>query len=124
MKKLIYEKIPAFSRLFKKLTKKLKSLPKDLEVVKKAVIELHHLHQMNNQATFRLQGYSNFNYEIYKIKKFACRCLKGKGVRSGIRVIYAYFPEQSKIVFIEIYFKQKHTTSESKELIENFLKSL
>jgi len=29
--------------------------------------------------------------------KFACRSLKGKGVQSGIRVIYAYFEEKDKI---------------------------
>ena len=45
------------------------------------------------------------NSKIYKAKKFACRSLKGKGVQSGIRVIYAYFEKEDKIELIEIYYK-------------------
>jgi len=37
--------------------------------------------------------------------KFTCRSLKGKGVQSGIRIIYAYFEEQDKIELVEIYYK-------------------
>jgi hypothetical protein len=43
--------------------------------------------------------------EIYKVVKFACKSLKGRGVKSGLRVIYAYFPDQDKVEFIESYFK-------------------
>ena len=38
-------------------------------------------------------------------KKFACKALKGRGVQSGIRVIYAYFVKEDRVEFIEIYFK-------------------
>ena len=34
-----------------------------------------------------------------------CRSLKGKGVHSGIRVIYAYYREMDRIELIEIYYK-------------------
>ncbi|MEW6667290.1 MAG: hypothetical protein AB1512_18965 [Thermodesulfobacteriota bacterium] len=43
--------------------------------------------------------------KIYKAKKFACRSLKGRGVQSGIRIIYAYDGEEDRIEFVEIYFK-------------------
>jgi len=33
--------------------------------------------------------------------------MKGRGGRSGIRIIYAYFPDEQKIEFIEIYHKDK-----------------
>jgi hypothetical protein len=36
-------------------------------------------------------------------KKLACRSLKGKGVASGIRVIYAYFEQEDVIELVEIY---------------------
>ena len=36
--------------------------------------------------------------------------MKNKGSRSGIRIVYAYFPEQDKIEFIEIYYKVKDDT--------------
>jgi len=35
---------------------------------------------------------------------FSCKSLKGKGVRSGIRIIYAYYEEEDIIEFIEIYY--------------------
>jgi len=44
---------------------------------------------------------------IYKVKHFRCKCMKGKGSHSGIRIIYAYIPEESKIEFVEIYYKEK-----------------
>jgi hypothetical protein len=42
---------------------------------------------------------------IIKIKKIACKSLKGRGVNSGLRLIYAYFPEEHKITFVELYLK-------------------
>lgn len=41
------------------------------------------------------------NSKIYKAKKFACRSLKGKGVQSGVRVIYVYFEEVDNIEHIK-----------------------
>jgi hypothetical protein len=50
-------------------------------------------------------GYRHCNesIEIYKLKKFTCKSLKGKGNRSGIRVIYIF--ENNKVHFVEIYHK-------------------
>lgn len=45
------------------------------------------------------------NPQNLKVKKFACKSLKGKGGHSGIRFTYAYFPFEDKIEFIEIYYK-------------------
>jgi hypothetical protein len=42
---------------------------------------------------------------IIKIKKIACKSLKGRGVNSGLRLIYAYFPVEQKITFVELYHK-------------------
>jgi hypothetical protein len=39
------------------------------------------------------------------VKKFACKSLKGKGVQSGIRIIYSYFEKDDRIEFVEIYYK-------------------
>jgi hypothetical protein len=39
------------------------------------------------------------------VKKIACKSLKGKGVNSGLRLIYALFKVEQKITFIEIYHK-------------------
>ena len=42
---------------------------------------------------------------VIKVKKIACKSLKGKGVNSGLRLIYALFKVEQKITFIEIYHK-------------------
>lgn len=44
-------------------------------------------------------------YKLLYFIDFNYKSLKGKGVQSGIRVIYAYFEVEDKIVLIEIYYK-------------------
>ena len=56
---------------------------------------------------------------FWKIRKFACRSLKGRGVKSGIRVIYSWCKSSSKVVFIEIYFKGDKE-NEDKERINRY----
>lgn len=121
MKKLSYQQTKTFTRLFKKLTKRFRTLPQDLELAKKAAIELLHLHELDNQSCFRLRHFNHPDCIFFKIKKFACRSLKGKGARSGIRVIYAFFPKSSEVVFIEIYYKESDDQGESQELIDEYL---
>ena len=123
MSALKYTETQRFTRLLKQLTKRFRSLPSDLETVKKAAIELRHVQGIDNQSCFELQGHENGFCEFYKVKKFACRALKGKGSKSGIRLIYAFHPNQSKVVFIEIYFKADQTR-ESRTLIVDYLRSL
>jgi hypothetical protein len=90
----------------KQLLKKYSSLEEDLDVAKKNAIELFHLHQLNNQSIFPVPKFFTEHCQIHKIKKFACKALKGKGAKSGIRVIYAYFPLDKTVDFLEIYYKK------------------
>ena len=39
------------------------------------------------------------------INQLVNKALKGKGARSGIRVIYAYHEDHDKVEFIELYYK-------------------
>jgi len=57
---------------------------------------------------------------IIKVRKIACRALKGRGVNSGLRLIYAYFPEQKKIIFIELYHKNDKASEDRKRITDNF----
>ena len=122
MGKINYDKTEEFEKDLKRL-KRFKSLAEDLETVKKNAIELYHLHKLDNQSCFPIPGCGDENVQICKIKKFACRVMKGKGNRSGIRAIYAYFPKIDKIVFIEIYNKG-YKENEDKERINEFLKNV
>ena len=115
-----YDETEEFARDFKKLLKKFSSLAKDLEVNKQYRIELFHCKEIDSRSIFEIQGVGNTDeLKFYKIKKFQCKSLKGRGAKSGIRVIYAYFPAKQKIVFLEIYFKAKQE-NKNRQRIANF----
>jgi mRNA-degrading endonuclease RelE of RelBE toxin-antitoxin system len=60
---------------------------------------------------------------VFKVRKFRCQSLKGRGSNSGLRLIYAYDPTTDSIMFIEIYFKGKQEI-ENRERILRYMKSL
>jgi len=116
-----YDETEEFTRDFKKLLKKFSSLVEDLEVNKQYRIELFHCKEIDNRSIFEIQGVGNTDeLKFFKVKKFQCKSLKGRGAKSGIRVIYAYFPNEQKIVFIEIYFKTNQE-NESRQRIIDFM---
>ena len=98
-------RLPEFEKDIKKLLKRFKTLEDDLEIFIKNELNLYHKIRIDNKGVFQVPGLKIESPKIYKAKKFACRSLKGKGVQSGIRVIYAYFENQDKIELIEIYYK-------------------
>ena len=76
---------------------------------------------IDNKGIVRISNLGIEYPKIYKVRKFACRSLKGKGSASGIRVIYAYFEDKDKIEFIEIYYKGDKE-NEDKKKISSFYK--
>ncbi|HHT9113799.1 MAG: hypothetical protein HZA47_00785 [Planctomycetes bacterium] len=98
-------RLPEFETDLRKLLKRFKTLEDDLKIFIEKQLNLYHKLKIDNKGIFQISSLSIENPKIYKAKKFACRSLKGKGVQSGIRVIYAYFEEQDKIELIEIYYK-------------------
>ncbi|MDO9399606.1 MAG: hypothetical protein Q7T79_02900 [bacterium] len=116
-----YKETAEFIRDFKKLLKKFSSLAEDLEVNKQYRIELFHCKEIDSKSIFEIQGIGNTTeLKFFKVKKFQCKSLKGRGAKSGIRVIYAYFPFEQKIVFLEIYYKANQE-NEDRQRIVNFL---
>jgi len=97
-------RLPEFEKDIKKLLKRFKTLEDDLEIFIKNELNLYHKLKIDNEEISQVPGLKIEIPKIYKAKKFACRSLKGKGVQSGIRVIYAYFEKKDKIEFIEIYY--------------------
>jgi len=89
----------------KKLCKRFKTLEDDLRIFIEKELNLYHKLRIDNKGISPTPNLQIECPQIYKAKKFACRSLKGKGVHSGIRVIYAYFEEEDKIELIEIYYK-------------------
>ena len=123
MNKIIYEEIPEFQKDLKRLLKKYPSLADDLKLVKSAAIELFHINKINNLSIFPIPNFCNETIQICKIKKFACKSLKGRGAKSGIRVVYAFHLTKMKVDFIEIYFKADQE-NENRERIKSYLKNV
>ena len=116
-----YNETEEFTHDFKKLLKKFSSLAEDLVVNKQYRIELFHCKEIDSRSIFEIQGVGNtVELKFFKVKKFQCKSLKGRGSKSGIRVIYGYLPAEQKIVFLEIYFKAKQE-NENKQRIINFI---
>ncbi len=106
-----------FNKDLKKLLKKFRTLNDDLEIIKMVLAD-----DPNESPPFSFQ-IDNLGIEtcIIKIKKIACRSLKGKGVNSGLRLVYAYFPEEQKIIFIELYHKNEKENEDRQRVINNFV---
>ncbi len=97
--------VPEFEKDLKKLAKRFTSLEDDLKIFIKVAMNAFHKQNVDSKAIFHISDLGIHSPTIYKAKKFACKALKGKGARSGIRVIYAYHEDQDKVEFIELYYK-------------------
>ena len=121
--KIEYNTIDPFQKDFKKLLKKYRTLKEDLETAKRDAIELYHIKHIDNQSVVLVEGFCTEKIQICKIKKFACKALKGRGSRSGIRIIYAFYCHCCKVDFIEMYFKGRKE-NENRGRIKKYLKDL
>ena len=113
-------RLPEFEKDIKKLLKRFKTLEDDLEIFIKNELNLYHKLKIDNKGVFQVPGLKIKVPKIYKAKKFACRSLKGKGVQSGIRVIYAHFEEKDKIELIEIYYKGDKENEDRERIIKYY----
>ena len=94
-----------FEKEKKKLLKRFRTLDEDLRNFIDVQLKLFHKLGIDNSAVEQISDLDIDEPKVYKVKKFACKALKGKGVQSGIRIIYSFFKNVDKIEFIEIYYK-------------------
>ena len=111
-------RLPEFERDTRRLLKRFKTIEDDLEIFIEKQLFLYHKLKVDNRGIFQITGLPVENPKIYKAKKFACKSLKGKGVQSGIRVIYAYDEEMDRIVLIEMYFKGDKANEDKQRIFE------
>ncbi len=111
-----FNQLPEFEKDLKSLLKKYRTLHEDLEEVKTI---LKKRPEARPPFSFEI---SNLQLEtcVIKVKKIACRSLKGKGVQSGLRLIYAYFKNEQKITFIELYHKNDKENEDKQRILSNF----
>lgn len=107
-----------FNKEFKELHKKYRTLQDDLSRLKRF---LETCPRGFPPIVFRASN-TGVKAEIYIVKRFRCKALKHKGSRSGIRIVYAYLPEQDRIEFVEIYYKEKDDRGCDKKRILRYYK--
>lgn len=117
---MTYKQTEDFEKDLKRLLKKFPTLVEDIEIAKYFAIEMYHLKNIDKRSIFPIPNFCTEKLKICKLKKFACKSLKGRGVKSGIRIIYAFYIETKTIDFIEIYFKGEKEI-EDKERIKEYL---
>jgi mRNA-degrading endonuclease RelE of RelBE toxin-antitoxin system len=113
---MIFEELPEFQKDLKTLLKKYRTLHDDLGVVKQVLTAAP-----GARPPFSFQ-IDNLALEtcVIKVKKIACKSLKGRGVNSGLRLIYAYFKEPEKIIFVELYHKNDKENEDRQRILDHF----
>src|SRR3989338_5407857 len=105
-----FNELPEFSKEFRQLAKKYRSLPDDLGEFKRVIAVV----PLGNSKHFNVIT-KNEQCVVVKARLF-CRYLRG----SSLRVVYAFYCESSKVDFIEIYFKGDKE-NEDRERIKEYL---
>jgi mRNA-degrading endonuclease YafQ of YafQ-DinJ toxin-antitoxin module len=113
---MIFDELNEFSKDCKYLLKKYRSLNDDLDVVK-SILKI--LPNERPPFSYRIENLG-IDRCVIKIKKIACRSLKGPGINSGLRLIYTYFEKEEKIVFIELYHKADKEGEDKERILANF----
>ena len=57
---------------------------------------------------------------VIKVKKIACRSLKGRGVNSGFRLVYAHYENEDRIVLVELYHKTDKEMEDRERIFKYF----
>ncbi len=113
---MIFAELEEFKKDLKTLLKKYRTLNEDLKVVKKVLTVAP---DERPPFSFRIDDLG-LETCVIKVKKIACKALKGRGVNSGLRLIYAYFKVDGKIVFIELYHKNDKQNEDKQRILNNF----
>ena len=116
MNKITFDELSEFEKDLKNLLKKYRTLNDDLEVVKQ---DLNDEPGESPPFSFRINGLG-IETCIIKVKKIACKALKGRGVNSGLRLIYAHFEAEGKITFVELYHKNDKENEDKRRILNNF----
>jgi len=115
-------RLPEFDKDLKKLAKRFRGIDEDLQIFIDKQLNLYHKLKIDNGGVVRIEGLGINTPRIYKARKFACRALKGQGVLSGIRVIYAYLEPEDRVELIEIYYKGDKANEDRTRILGRYRK--
>ncbi|MDQ3017420.1 MAG: hypothetical protein M3R25_11965 [Bacteroidota bacterium] len=112
-----FEEIVEFRKDLKQLLKRFRTLEEDMITIK---LDLADEPGEQPPFSYRIEGLG-IKTCIIKVKKIACRSLKGRGVNSGLRVVYAWFEQEERIVFVELYFKADKEMEDRERILRHFI---
>jgi len=110
-------RLAEFGKDLNRLSRKFRTLEEDLETFISNQLKLTHKLKIENKDVIRMSDLGIDYPHIYKARKFSCRALKGKGGASGIRIMYAYYPDKDMIEFIEIYYKDDQAKEDRSRIL-------
>ncbi len=113
---MTFEELEEYKKDLKQLLKKYRTLSDDIEIVKRVLMVEP---DERPPFSFRISDLG-ITTCVIKVKKIACRALKGRGVNSGLRLIYAYFGKEERIVMIELYHKKDKEIEDKRRIKEHF----
>jgi|LakWasMet13_LOW5_FD_contig_51_210056_length_1287_multi_4_in_0_out_0_2 hypothetical protein len=112
--------IPEFEKDALVLKDKFETLGHDLKVFIETGLKLYHVLNVDNEGIRILKNLNKETGKIYEAFKFACRAVKGKGARSGIKVVYAHFEKEKRIELIEIYYQEDKEDPDQERLTKYY----
>ena len=111
-----FDTLPEFEKDLKQLLKRYRTLKEDLSEIKTILKK-----KPNERPPFSFQiADLGLKTCIIKVKKLACKAIKGRGVNSGLRLIYAWFEIEQKITFVELYHKSDKEIEDRVRIVQNF----
>ncbi len=108
-----FNELPEFVKEYKRLAKKYRSLPSDLQEFKNVISIM----PLGNSKHFYIITQTE-SIKIVKARLF-CRYLKGSSL---LRIVYAYYEKKATIEFIEMYFKGNKENEDRNRIKDYFLK--
>jgi mRNA-degrading endonuclease YafQ of YafQ-DinJ toxin-antitoxin module len=117
------KQLPEFDKDLKKLKKRFMTIEGDLDTLIKTELALYHKLGIDNNGIFEIADLNIPNPKIYKVKKFACRSLKDKGVKTGLRLIYAHYEDKNIVELEEIYYKGDKENEDRERIYKYYKKS-
>lgn len=116
MNSITFEELPEYRKDMKQLLKKYRTLQQDIEELKKALVVEP---DADLPFSYRIEGLG-LKTCVIKVKKIACKALKGRGVNSGLRLIYAWYELEQRIVMVELYHKNDKENEDRGRIFKYF----
>ena len=111
-----FESLEEYDKDLKRLLKKYRTLENDIDSVKDVLTVRPNA---SPPFSFQIEGLG-ISTCVIKVKKIASDSFKGRGVNSGFRLVYAYFAEEQRIVFVELYHKNEKDNEDKSRIRKNF----